>query len=685
MMRMELAKTLALGLLAAGGLVLEDLQAQEVTNEWPFAIVRCYGTGDENAQFLEALFAAQERHPGLTEEVWFCGGGTGSASNAYEQAIAPNLGWRDRCRSHGIAYSYQQGNTLGHDDGGRNDKFLDDAWAVNEKGVKWPGIFCVNSPAALASNRRFMELVLKELQPDSYWPDDDMRLSKARWLGGYICLCERCIALFNKETGGCWARETLAKMLRDTANDTPEGARVRDAWSQFNARSLGRLAAVYRETADRVRPSCRLGLQLCDIRVQYQETEPRIFLEALSGNGRTAIGVRPGGGYWDERNHEKFVQKAVVETMMESTRCRSYGFVKQCCYEAENWPHIAALKTPGSMMLECATVLAAGCDSLALYWGSDKNAEPRETYDFFFETFATWKPYLLAVREMSANTRPAGVSEFIGENTRLPNDWGWRNIHQCVRLAENAVPISVKYGAIEAYWLDGERARTLSRGDLPKIFAKPVLMTANAFPVLAKAFPDVVFLKKVDVRDCAGYETFADGCRAMNVSAAFIPKAADVKPLSGLTVEGAGSCGSCLIPTEFGGTVIGVQGIDMSKNLAGCQLWTVARRKTILDALEAAVPGKMRARLLTGGHSVEVIVRADVDGKTAGVFLLNPSMGATRPLKLAIRNGKSSSWRVLSQNGTVPGSTERRSDDEVVVALPPMLPASSCLIVPEGK
>ena len=371
--------------------------------------------------------------------------------------------------------------------------------------------------------------------------------------------------------------------------------------------------------------------------------------------------------------------------MMESTRCRSYGFVKQCCYEAENWPHIAALKTPGSMMLECATVLAAGCDSLALYWGSDKNAEPRETYDFFFETYAAWKPYLLAVRDMCANTRPAGVSEFIGENTRLPNDWGWRNIHQCVRLAENAVPISVKYGAVEAYWLDGERARTLSRGDLPRMFSKPVLMTANAFPVLAKAFPDVAFLKKVDVRDWEGFEVFEDGAKAMNVSAAFVPKAADVKPLSGLTEGDAGSCGTCAIPTEFGGTVIGVQGIDMSKNLAGCQLWTVARRKTILDALDSVVPGKMRARLLTGGHSVEVIVRADAEGKTAGVFLLNPSMGATRPLKLAIRKGRSSAWRVTNERGDVSVAASREGEDEIVLELPPMPSSSSYLIVPEGK
>lgn len=650
--------------------------------KWPFAIVRSYGTGDENAQFLEALFAAQGRHPGLVEEIWFAGGGTGSGSNAYEQAIAPNIGWRDRCRSHGIAFSYQQGGTLGHDAGGENSQFLNDAWVVNEKGKNWPGIFCVNSPAALESNRRFMELVLRELQPDSYWPDDDMRLSKARWLGGYICMCDRCLSLFNKETGGSWTREALAKMLRDPSNNTPAGARVRDAWSKFNARSLARLTSVYRETADRVMPSCRLGLQVCDIRVQYQEAEPRIYLEGLSGNGRAGIGVRPGGGYWDERNHEKFVHKAVVEVMLESTRCRSYGFVKQCCYEAENWPHIAALKTPGSMMLECATVLAAGCDSLALYWGSDKNGEPRDTYDFFFETFAAWKPYLLAVRDMGVGTLPSGVSEFIGENTRIGDNWGWRNLHQYDRLAENAVPLSCKYGAIEAYWLDAERAKTISRADLPRLFAKPVLMTADAFPVMTKAFPDVGFLQKVEVRDFDGYETFKGGYKATNVSAAFVPRAADVKGLSGLEQEGRAveGFGTCVIPTEFGGHVIGIQGIDMSRNLAGCQLWTSARREAILDALDSAVPGKMRARLLTGGHSVEIIVRADADGKTAGVFLLNASMGATRPLKLAIRNGKTVQWRVRTQASAVQVQTTQKPDGEVVIDLPPLPAASSCLI-----
>ena len=207
-------------------------------------------------------------------------------------------------------------------------------------------------------------------------------------------------------------------------------------------------------------------------------------------------------------------------------------------------------------------------------------------------------------------------------------------------------------------------------------------MTANAFPVLTKAFPDVAFLKKVEVRDCEGQEVFAGGAKATNVSAAFVPKSSDVKSLSGLTDSGVGAYGSCAIPTEFGGTVVGIQGIDMSKNLAGCQLWTTARRKTILDALDAAVPGRMRARLLTGGHSVEIIVRADADGKTAGVFLLNPSMGSTRPLKLAIRRGKSSAWRVTNEKGDVPIAASREGEDEVVLELPPMPAASSYLVAP---
>ena len=41
--------------------------------KWPFIIMRSFGCGGDNDEFLQELFAAQERHPGLVNEIWFGG------------------------------------------------------------------------------------------------------------------------------------------------------------------------------------------------------------------------------------------------------------------------------------------------------------------------------------------------------------------------------------------------------------------------------------------------------------------------------------------------------------------------------------------------------------------------------------------------------------------------------------
>ena len=48
--------------------------AQITTNAWPFAILRNYGSYEDNRDFLSRVFAAQGRHPGLIGEIWFAGG-----------------------------------------------------------------------------------------------------------------------------------------------------------------------------------------------------------------------------------------------------------------------------------------------------------------------------------------------------------------------------------------------------------------------------------------------------------------------------------------------------------------------------------------------------------------------------------------------------------------------------------
>ena len=71
------------------------------------------GCGGDNDDFLQELFAAQERHPDLVNEIWF-GGSSIDGVSVTEAKARQNLTYREQCRKLGIDFSYQQGITLNY-------------------------------------------------------------------------------------------------------------------------------------------------------------------------------------------------------------------------------------------------------------------------------------------------------------------------------------------------------------------------------------------------------------------------------------------------------------------------------------------------------------------------------------------------------------------------------------------
>jgi len=138
--------------------------------------------------------------------------------------------------------------------------------------------------------------------------------------------------------------------------------------------------------------------------------------------------------------------------------------------------------------------------------------------------------------------------------------------------------------------------------------------------------------------------------------------------------------GTCVVPTEFGGTVVLVQ--DANGNMPHVA-WPGGRRHAILDALDAARPGGMPTRLLTDGYATSVSVRKTADGKTAGVFVLNLGMGETPSLELSVRNGGATAWRIVRPRlRDAPAAVVRTSASETVVRLPPLPAFGVVLVVP---
>ncbi|MCQ2389676.1 MAG: hypothetical protein MJ138_08180, partial [Kiritimatiellae bacterium] len=656
---------------------------------WPFAILRSYGSHASNPRFTERVFAAQERHPGLIEEIWFSGGARDNFAAPEEfgaGAARDNLSARARCEKLGIAFSYQQGVTLNHDPDDRpHPGFPDDCWAVDRAGKIRKGLFCCTSPFARDYAFRKASAILAALKPDSYWPDDDLRLSKLGWSRPNLCFCDRCLKLFSGKTGRAFTRETLLAAL-----DGPKAeASVRRAWSEFNGEQLGEYAKSFRKAVDAASPKTRLGIQIALSANTIDGDSWKTVLEAFAGPGGKA-GTRPGGLHYTDRAPREMLAKMDL-VAREAARSGDLPCCGQICYEIENWPHVGANKNPNAMMAECALAIAVGCDSIALYWGADQNGQADANYDYWFDCVAKWKPFWLAARDAFRGAKLGGLATYHGSNFFATPGWAWHDSSGIQKLAENAVPWTVAEAAPCAWHLDATALETLGADDLPKVFAKPVFVDAATFQAIKEKFPSLAFTKKLDVRflsgeralatavRSAGYETFPSGLKAEGVRALLFPRAADVRTFSGMTAD-AKAAGTALVPTEFGGKVVVAQYATFGHPHF---FWPDGRRRAALDALDAAVPGKMPARLLTDGYSVVVACRVRADGSPAGVMLFNLGAGETQPLELALRGG-AASWSVLAPGAKAaePLSRVGGAEGETVVRVPPMAALAPVLIVP---
>lgn len=634
------------------------------SDNWPFIIVRVWGLGDANKEFLENLYDWNKENPNIIEELWFANSNQDTVE-AQDKIIEELKPFRQQCLDNGIKFSLQQGNTLGHypaPHAKNYSHFSEEDWAMNCDGERIYGVLCANSDNVREYTRKIAEKYIKELEPASYWPDDDLRLIYKDLKE--VCFCDKCIKKFNEMFNYNYTRESLSNSL---FGENISGE-VRKNWTLFNSRSLGEYASCFAQAVENLNSDCRLGIQAVYSSWIYDGPDLLNVLKGLSGKNKKTVGIRPGACYYDDHDPAAMLEKSLA-VMQEANRCATYGdLVGQICYEAENWPHVSVLKSPSSQMTECSLALASGCDSLALYWGSDRSREPDENYQFYWQTLKKFYPYFEAIRRASKDTVSEGMAFYRGEDIYATERW--QIITDSIaerRLIYNALPI-VRGGKVKVWVVDKATVEELLEDDLPKLFAENVLIDTLALEKLKEKFPNLAWANKVElIKILSGQgsnsEVFENGYSATNLERYIDVKSSDVTKLS--KVENSEYTASCIISTEFGGKVILIQ------EIAFASLWTTYRREMLLDALDKIMPEKMSARLYTGGFSVYPIVRVRENGEVAGVFLLNTSIGETMEMKLAIR-GNAAKKYLLHRAGyeTSELKVTEKSDSEVTLKLP---------------
>ena len=495
--------------------------------KWPFVVIRHTSAINSSPETFKRLIDCHRRYPGACDEFWFSAGGRSEPKTAAEKCAA-FARFRPLCDEVGIAFSYQQGLTLGHgeahDGKPKPDEqpLPEDAWQVDPTG-KRIHILCPRSPAVIAYERAFAKAVISTANPASYWLDDDLRLGVCKPNG---CFCDRCIAAFNAKTGGNWTRETLtSKLFSKTVRE-----RVRAAWSDFNAESLALYAAAVRQAADELKSPCRLAYQSVWADMTYTASSYRPLLEALAGKERKSVGIRPGAGFYTEAEPRGMVKKC-LSVAREAERCRTYGdLVASICYEQETYPRHVLHKSPGAIMTECALALASGCDSLSLYWYSHSAPEPVEEYDRFVRTLAKARPYFKKLAESTRRTRLGGVARFLGSAALELGQFDLRDAAD-LNLACVGIPVTVAEARPNAWYLTAQSKAALTESD-EKLLASSAVVKVDDIEKYPLASRRAKLLDDLDAATGGAFPVRIDACRSLRI----LPRVREDGSLDSVTI-----------------------------------------------------------------------------------------------------------------------------------------------------
>ena len=472
--------------------VIFHLHAQEQTmknTEWPFIVIRHASVANKYPAIFDKILDIAHKYPGACDEVWICAAGYASRDTLLK-AVPPLNHYHAKCDEYGIKLSFQQGITVGH---GTSPEFMKkrpglfpfepDDFMRDQNGTLLPGQLCPRSANVQRFAYEYTKTVLEILKPSSYWLDDDLRLGVSK---PQECFCDRCIAEFNRQHNTNYSRKELADRIFGPAVIEP----LRGQWAAFNAEAIAIYAAQSRKAADDLQSDCRLAYQSVWANAFFCGNNYRPLLEALSGKEHKSVGIRPGALFYTEETPRSMIHKS-MSIAREAARCKRYGFVGSICYEQENYTRKVLHKSPEAIMVESTLALASGCDSLSEYYYSSDNHEPLDYYDDFSHELSQWRPYLELVAASTKRTRLAGLARFLGSNAYNHNSFNLDDNNDEF-LAAFGIPITVEEDEPDAYLVTPKTVQCMTEEDLPKLFAKPVIIPADAFDALAKQFPEAL-------------------------------------------------------------------------------------------------------------------------------------------------------------------------------------------------
>lgn len=344
---------------------------------------------------------------------------------------------------------------------------------TNIDGLQGMGTYCMNDQTFLDGYIKPVYIMLAEADPDFIWIDDDVRYSHMPIGNG--CFCDKCMSIFNMECRAEYTRETLRQAF--DAYDIS----LRKQWLRHQSETISRLFVFIRKTVEAVKSNITLGFMTGE---RYFEGYDFLkWADALSGNGRSAIMWRPGGGSYTDDVLDELVEKSA-----QIGRQTAYlpDYVESIQSELENFPYQLLKKSPRSTALEAAMHISTGCTGTAFNILPSETGEPLTNAERHIKEIAANTGFYRILSETLGRSRPAGIHTgwVPGSQAAVPGDFinGWGGMYAAYarELFGFGLPEAYHFDAAAAYTLTGNGVYALSETQVLKILETGVYLDAGA-------------------------------------------------------------------------------------------------------------------------------------------------------------------------------------------------------------
>jgi hypothetical protein len=595
------------------------------------------------------LLALFEKYKGVTDEITFF--------TSFTHPDLPLDEMKRRCDIlaqriiQAKALGYRSGinvlSTIGHHEENLPNSLSGDFTPMTDiMGAICLGSFCPNDPHLQQYVRQIYQYAAAA-NPDYIWVDDDVRLMGHKPLG-LTCFCDRCLAVFAKESGTNYTRVSLRAAL--TAGNPKESTVVRKAWLAHNRATINRLLTLIEQTVHATKPGMPLGFMTGERFFEGYDFDR--WADTLAGPNPSPVYWRPGGGFYEDsspagmvgKSHEIGRQIALLPPSVLSIQS-----------EIENFPYQRLKKAAHITTIEAASHMGAGCTGAAFNVLSG-NDEPLDEFEPLVAHLRQTRAFYDLLARHLGRARPIGLYTAWNKDQAAAGDfinqpgWALGHLGQGSQILEAGLPAAYDSQAAAATLLFAQSVAAMSPEEIRKALAGGVYTDVETLNVLNQlGFQELTGMSAEQPHPVDCIEEFA----AHPLNGAFVKRQRDcrqsfyrvpgyvgyvlkkhdpkVETLARLVDYGGqelSPCSMAVYENKLGGRIC----------VSGYYPWDHLHSLSKTSQMKAVMRWLSRDRLpayVASYHKVNLWVREPRHGRIA-IALLNASFDSADGLELAI-------------------------------------------------